>query len=224
MRVPELAGLGVELDLEMVKPFLRPRARDAFNEGDGARFVIYAIGESALRLVQDNMSALKQRGCYEAALIAAYTGCKTNHFDWPVSVLIFMFQYGDLDKFQRCGGPLPATCPVRVYRGVCGRRPHRHVRGLSWTTSSDRACWFALGWVPEDPAVFTAVLPRHQIFCCTNARRESEIIGMPSSCRRLPMTIDQIREGKDRQCVVDKEERSLMLQRLSMSIKVPAAS
>jgi len=169
-------------------------AIDDFISGDGAQFAHSAYStHGMLSLVWANLKLLKQRGIYEPAIVEAYIGCKFNNHNWPIQAIECLFRIGDRGKLLACGETLPGEESFTVYRGIAGERHKRKVRGLSWTSSLDAACWFALRLHLPDPAVYLAQLLPADIYCCTNERNELEFIGRPRSCRRLPLSADEMR-------------------------------
>lgn len=180
--------------MRCVEANLHDRAREAFAEGNGPGFVWIANG-NRLQHVVDNMRPLKERGIYEASLITAFTGCKTNHHEWPEDWLDMLFGYADPVRLREAGDPLPGTDPFVLYRGVSGIGRARRLRGYGWTSSLDVACWFAVRfpWLAA-PAVLKATVPDEGILAYENDRSEQEFICKPRDFVRLRMTREEIAE------------------------------
>jgi len=183
----EKTSISMTLNLGSVDPYLVNDATEAFRCGDGDGFVGCAYSTGAmLYVVLDNIRQLKARGIYEAALVHGYCDCKCGHPNWRMSVIEALFRIGDRDKLRAVGHPLPGPGPFVVYRGVGGTGQERHVRGMSWTSSLDVACWFATKGF-EDSAVYTARVQADEVYCYSNERHEDEFICRPKRPRRLVM-------------------------------------
>jgi len=183
-----------DLNLNCVEADLHPQAREAFADGDGPGFVWIASG-NRLQHVVDNMRPLKERGIYEASLLTAFTGCKTNHYQWPDDWLDTLFGYADPVRLRQAGESLPGTGPFVLYRGVSGTGRARRLRGYSWTASLDVACWFAVRfpWLAA-PTVLMATVPAEDILAYWNDRGEQEFLWKPLDFVRLKLTREEIAE------------------------------
>ena len=139
-------------------------AIEAFAKGDAEGFTssAYSTG-GTLAIVVDNGNLLMKRGIYEAALVHGYTGCKWSHRLWDMDVIQSLFDLGDREKLRAVGAPLPGPGPFTVYRGVSREGKERQVDGMSWTTSLDVACFFALVW-KHDPAVYQATVSADEVY------------------------------------------------------------
>jgi hypothetical protein len=184
------------LNLSVVPESLRERAREAVDKGDGLEFVCLVNNQHALALVFDNIHALRERGCYEQALVHAFTGCRVNHSHWPDEAIKFLFQLADKPKLRAAGDSLPEDA-VTVFRGVSGRGPRRRLHRFSWTGCLDTACWFALRLHLPNPAVLTATVQPDEILCCLNDRSEQEFIARPGTISRMKMSQDEMRRRAD---------------------------
>lgn len=70
---------------------------------------------------------------------------------------------------------------VRVYRGVQDCNPKTlkmKIKALSWTTSKEKAEWFGNRW-KKGGRVYTAIIPKKDIFIFSNARQEQEVVLNP---------------------------------------------
>jgi hypothetical protein len=63
-----------------------------------------------------------------------------------------------------------------VYRGVANVSAEVAVKGLSWTTSHEIACWFAFHFSKTAAVVLTANVPASEIIYWSNERGEHEVI------------------------------------------------
>jgi len=98
--------------------------------------------------------------------------------NWDLRLLRSMFRAG---RFE-----VPLTGVHKVYRGVGGIDRKAAIRGLSWTTSRDVACWFALSqtYGSREPLVVTAEVDARDIIYFDNGRSEAEVI-----LRRIPSAV-----------------------------------
>ncbi len=199
----EINGETHRLNLKEANPFLTELIVEEFRNGDALGFVGKAeSNEHALAFVFDNVFPLRARGIYEIALAHAWTGTRGNHCGWPIATFEFLFEMADRAKLKEvfaAEGQPPGVGPFKVYRGVAGLRRQRRIRSFSWTRSRDCACGFAMRYEHlDDPAVYSAVLRREDVYFYSDGRNEQEFVGRPKSCRRLPLTIEEIREGASR--------------------------
>jgi hypothetical protein len=185
------------LNLSMVDPYLHTQARRAFEEGKAAEFVCYTDSQTALALVVDNLHALQRQGIYEAALLFAFTGTRTNHSNWSDGVLGSLFALADKAKLRAAGEQIPRESVV-VYRGISGYGPRRRKRGWSWTDSLDVACWFALRFNLANPAVLSATVQPAEILARVNDGREREFVVRPTTVTTLRLSRIEIAEQAER--------------------------
>jgi hypothetical protein len=174
----------VNLWLDPIPHSLRDQAQQAVAEGDALNFLCKASNEDGLELVIRNMQQLKKSGIYEATLLEAFTGTRTNNRWCPVDTLRDLFLCGERERFLAAGDALPEGDKFSLYRGVAGRGAARRVRGLSWTANRERAEWFAKRAFLHDPAIYTVMANRSDIWAYTNQREEEEfIVLLPAQAR-----------------------------------------
>jgi hypothetical protein len=202
----------VELDLRACDPGLLEQAKANFAEGNGIGFVGCAPSQSALALVFDNVFQLKDRGIYEESLLSAFSGARHNHREWAEEIIDWLFDKADRAKLKAAGDALPGTGPFRIYRGVAGMGQHRRLRGYSWTSSLEVACWFATRFNLRSPAVLMAIVEEKDLLAYTDGSSEQEFICKPSQTSRLKMTTSEILEGAKRQV-----ERARALEQARMA-------
>ncbi len=179
----------LNLWLEPIPHFLRENARAALESGDVIGFLCTAPNEHSLELVFHNHKFLMQTGLYEKALVDAFIATRTNNFKYPLCLLREAFCIGDRSRLRAAGDPLPGPGPFTIYRGVSGIGPARRVRGISWTTSEERARWFALRHSLPNPNVFRTTVHEADVLAYTNDRSEQEfLVLLPERNRpvRLP--------------------------------------
>lgn len=93
---------------------------------------------------------------------------------------------------------------ITVFRGVNG---DGEPRGLSWSTSMDCACAFAIKHPGTPaPAIYVATLSFADVFCVLIRRGEFEIIGRPDECFRVAIPLLTIRQLADRYHLLMNEE------------------
>lgn len=138
--------------------------------GDSRRLFDLSLDEISV-----NRTVLKARGVFERALLDSFV--RTNHAHWALSELHELFESADRKALRAAGDPLPGPGPFTVYRGVSGEEPEeRRVRGLSWTTSLDRAHEFAERFNGRDPAVYEVVIEARHVLAYINWQEEEEFI------------------------------------------------
>jgi hypothetical protein len=65
---------------------------------------------------------------------------------------------------------------IKLYRG----QPFGDINGFSWTTDQNLAQWFATRTKTDlKPIVYIASIPREEIICYWNARKEKEVFMTP---------------------------------------------
>jgi hypothetical protein len=180
--------------LDPIPEGLRARATKSFEEGDALGFLCKATNEKGLDLVWWNRVAMIKRGIFEAALLVAFCGTRTNNHGWPEVSLKTMFDLADRTRLRAAGGPLPGPGPFTLYRGVAGRGRARRVRSFSWTSDFERAAWFARRFAPlfHDPAVYRATVYEDDVLAYANERNEQEfIVLLPSSVKPVRVLSSQ---------------------------------
>lgn len=130
---------------------------------------------STLAFVFDNCVALKQREMYEAALLDAYSGTRTNLVRWKLAVLRFLFGLADKSKLRALSSPIPHG-ELILYRGVSGTGRNRRPTGPSWTSRIEVAAWFANSAHYGDPAIHTVTIDSDQALAHIVDRHEAEFI------------------------------------------------
>lgn len=172
------------LNLSLISPVLRAQAWEAFEAGDGVGFLGVADNTRGLQIVADNFRPLKTRGIYEAALLYAFSGTRSNNLGTPLAEQRWLFELADRAKLRAASEPLPYDGPFTLFRGVAGVGPRRRLRGLSWTDDPNVACWFATRWGHESPAVLSGEFSDQDILAYLTDRQEAEwIVAVPRSTR-----------------------------------------
>ena len=71
---------------------------------------------------------------------------------------------------------VPFSGETTIYRGTYNIEAAKAVKGLSWTTSWEVACWFAHWKTSERPLVLKATVPATEIIYWCDERQEKEVI------------------------------------------------
>ncbi len=197
----------MNLDLTMLQNESEvAHAKAAFQKRNGEEFAMagYCNG-SMMNLVLANDIVLLLHGMYESAVIAAYTGCKLDYRSWPLASLERMFQKGNRKTYAALGTLIPEK--AIVYRGLYRQGAERQVRGFSWTTSLDVACWYALRGLCANPqpAIYQTTVRAEQIICSYDQRKEKEIICFPpKGVKLLKMSLEEMQAAQKRTQAVFK--------------------
>lgn len=187
--------LGIELDLSSIEEVCVASAEKEFLKGDGKRFAGTGYSQKAcLTIVADNVDALLERGIFEPALIAGYTGGKTNHAHIELEEIEELFSLADREALRKCGDPLPPEEPFKLYRGVSGENGLDRKRGFSWTSDLAVACSFAFG-SGGNQHVFVAICSAEEILCFVKDRDEEEFIIQPTQVERLEISDEEIKRN-----------------------------
>jgi hypothetical protein len=94
----------------------------------------------------------------------------------------YLQSFGDLGLIRRMFRAgryeVPLSGVHRVYRGVAGVDVKEASNGISWTTSRDVACWFAMreAYGERQPLVIAADIDAAHVVYYSNGRSEHEVI------------------------------------------------
>lgn len=180
------------MDLSLFPENLRDMAAKELAAGDVLGFLSRASNELSIKIVFENIRALKSRGLLERAIRCAVTATRTNNRLDEHPMLKVLLASADRTRLLEAGDPLPHAGPWRLYRGVGGKGGARRVRGYSWTMDRNVADWFAkrarsLGL--EDPAVYSVLVTWDHVLFFSHERKEAEFfLSLPSDfpVTRLP--------------------------------------
>jgi hypothetical protein len=165
--------------LDPIPAPMRERAVCALDAGDVEGFLILASNADSMHMVYFNIAALKARGVYEQAVLAAFVNISTNNHRWPLKDQRFLLEQADRARLLAAGDPLPEGERFTLYRGVAGRGASRRIGGFSWTADLEKARWFANRFPFHDPAVYVTEAARADVLAYVNAREEQESILIP---------------------------------------------
>ena len=127
-----------------------------------------------------------------------FTGRKHNHRHRHEETLDLLFNYADRTRLLAAGDPLPRPGPFLLYRGVAGTGKARRIRGYSWTSSLNIACWFATRLDLPSPAVHTASVLAEDVLAYYQGRDEQEFICKPKQFARVKIARGEIVERAKR--------------------------
>lgn len=153
-----------------------------------------------LAITFDLMPLLKNIGSYEKALIDAFTSCRVNNHHWSLGALRFLFNHADRAKLLAAGDPLPGPGPFTLYRGVSGYGHARRLEGYSWTSSPEKALWFARRLGLAHPAVYRIEAPAEWVLAHVTDREEQEfIMQLPRTVKLTSVDLATIKDCPDRE-------------------------
>jgi hypothetical protein len=174
-------------DFSLVDSVFHEDAEQHWSDGDVEAILCKMPNTRNLAFVVDNCIALKLAGCYETALIHAYSATRTNFFDWDLGVLKFLLELADRAKLKEIA-PLPPGDQFTLYRGVAGTGRHRRPSGISWTDDLDRAAWFAKRFPHlADPAIYTTTAKPEDIYWFDDGRTERDFVLYTRKFKRVPL-------------------------------------
>jgi hypothetical protein len=196
-------------------------AREGIEKNDGSIFAQAGYEHHVmLDLVMFNVQPLKARGMLEAAVIEAFTGCKVNNTSWPVIATRRLLDACDRERLRSMGQPLPSM-PCEVYRGVGGLN-RRRVRGLSWTSDLDVACWFAARFAADNPTVYAVKVDVDDVYFYTDERSERELVCFPRRRpARLPLSVEEIRDRQARRTALVRAQNMARLEQIKSNRELP---
>jgi len=160
---------------------MEEEAQKMLSQGD-IEGVLGLLGDGArLDFVCDKAPMLREHGLFERALLDAWTGARTNIRNWSPSFTKSIFgKIADRERLLAAGQPLPGKGPFTLYRGVAGLGASRRVHGISWSSSVERAEWFAAWYADRfhlpNPCIYRTIVEREHILAYTNGRQEQEFL------------------------------------------------
>jgi hypothetical protein len=168
---------------------------------NGEPFYGYIPGKG-LQFVLNNYRVLAQLGALERAWVPAYL--HASHFkDAPLSVLQEVFDTCNRDKLQEhfpiyVGDHFSRGERFSLFRGCAGPE---HRKGMSWTSSLDKAIWYAAHLAAyyelDNLAVYAAVVDRSEIYCCGD-HYDFDYIVHPQTWWKVDVPADEFRLDRPR--------------------------
>jgi len=180
-------------NLDTVSWHSKDLALKDWNKGDIKGVLTYMPNTYYLTFVFDNLIRLLAIGKYEETLLFAYTITRTNWVHWDFNVIKWLFEIAEPDKLRAAGDPISAQDKFILYRGVNGKGLKRRVNGYSWTSSLEKAIWFAKRFLilSENPGVYQVTVQKKDILAVINDREEQEyILRLPLPVRPKRISVD----------------------------------
>jgi hypothetical protein len=167
----------------------------------GADFYGY-IPSDGLDFIIRNYASLARLGILETSWIDAYTHA-SNFSAYELTTIKAVFDACDRaalialkpvdDAFGR-----RSSDRLSLFRGCAGPE---HRMGMSWTTSLDKAIWYAAHHAEyfdlENKAVYAAVIPRADIYCRGN-HYDEDFIALPRKAWRIDVPDEEFRLDRPR--------------------------
>jgi hypothetical protein len=205
----QLAQLVEPLAVEYIAPAMA-------GDVDAAESLSCIVGNSKRGLmVVAFWKAKASVAAFRALLINVWTH---NHQELIVAAqtrrrLRALFRYAQIEL-----PPLPEF--VRVWRGTCGLPVAHAMKGYSWTTDRDTACWFAMRFANlyGSPLVLAADVSRESIAFYNNDMSEHEVL-LLNQPRNILIdgNQDDWHERQTALCAKRKSEMDADLKGLSLS-------
>jgi hypothetical protein len=172
---------------------------EAIESGDGNNLVGY-IPEQKLAFVLRNFRRLAELGVLERNWMTAYV--HASHLnDYPLALLQEVFDTCDRALLRELY-PIPDSHTERLslFRGCAGPN---HRMGMSWTTSLDKAIWYAAQHAEyrglANRAVYAATVDRSEIYCRGHDHYEpNEFIVLPSTWWHVDVPASEFRLDRPR--------------------------
>jgi len=182
---------------------LEPKDAQAVASAIGRRENFYGyIPTQAFDFILRNVAALRDLGALEEAWLDAYIF--QSHFaDHGLGPVKAVFDACDKSKLQ-ASKPIDAPIGiarqerVSLFRGCAG--PIHHM-GMSWTSSLDKAIWYAAHkkayYDQDNLAVYATTVRLDEIYCRLD-RNEEELIVVPSAWWNVDVPPDEFRLDRPR--------------------------
>jgi hypothetical protein len=190
-------GLLQSLDFSGVREEDATKAKAAIARGES--FYGY-IPSQGLAVVVKNYRALAAMGVLEESWLDAYVFA--SHFqDYEASTIRAVFDACDRGRLLKLK-PLMAhqikAERVSIFRGCAGPR---HAMSMSWTSSLDKAIWYAAKYSAyhelTNVAVYAATVATSEIYCRLD-HNEEEFIVVPGKAWRVDVQDEEFRLDRPR--------------------------
>lgn len=167
----------------------------------GDNFHGYIPSES-LEFIVRNYRRLASMKALEAAWLDAYVHA-SNFKEYGVEMLKAVFDACDRDRLLELKpvgnlGAVAAGGRVTLFRGCAGSV---HSMGMSWTTSLDKAIWYAAHHAEfydlTDLAVYVTTLPVAEIYCRLD-HYDHDFIAYPRQAWRVDVPVEEYRLDRPR--------------------------
>ncbi|MGB8292289.1 hypothetical protein ELI24_32120 (plasmid) [Rhizobium ruizarguesonis] len=179
-----------QLDFSSLSEIDARNVREAIARGDN--FQGYVPSE-ALGFIVRNYLELARLRSLEAAWVDCYV--HSSNFDaYGVETVKAIFDACDRERLRSLK-PLTHIAGKRatLFRGCAGPR---HTLGMSWTSSLDKAIWCAVHHAEyydlSDCAVYVAIIPTNEIYCCLD-HYDHDCIAYPQCAWRVDVPASEYR-------------------------------
>lgn len=191
-----------ELDFSSLKPIEIEKVRLAIK---GNEELIGHIGsDKTLRFVLNNYRQLAELKVLEKNWMTAYLHVH-NFNGVSLSQLQSVFDACDRDVLQThfpiyVGDHFSNGVRFSLFRGCAGPQ---HQKGMSWTSSLDKAIWYATdhteksGLNRKDMAVYATTVDRSEIYCCGD-HYEFDYIVHPQTWWKVDVPESEFTRGRQR--------------------------
>lgn len=183
------------LDFDGVSAADAQQVRVAIQRGDN--FYGY-IPSEALGFIVRNYRALAQLQALEAAWLDCYVH-SSNFSVYGIETIKAIFDACDRERLRRLK-PLTQIAGDRatLFRGCAGPE---HTLGMSWTTSLDKAIWYAAHHAAyydiTNRAVYVTSIPVSEIYCCLD-HYDHDCIAHPQSAWHVDVPEEEFRLDRPR--------------------------
>lgn len=158
------------------------------------------IPSKSLEFIVRNYRQLAELQVLEEAWLDSYV--HASHFNaYGVGVLKAVFDACDrqrLRSLKPLGDAVPGTGRVTLFRGCAGPD---HSMGMSWTSSLDKAIWYAAYHAEyqelEHHAVYVATVQSHDIYCRLD-HYDADFIVHPAVAWRIDVPLSEFRLDRPR--------------------------
>lgn len=172
---------------------------DAIRRGDN--FYGY-IPEEGFQFIVNNFAILSDIGCLETNWLEAYVHA-SDFSHTPLDKLKEIFDKCDKNKLQEINPIIPdGLHRFSIFRGCAG---NEHRMGMSWTSSLDKAIWYATKHKEyndlDNFCVYASVVDKSEIYCCLTVyetKEAPEYIAFPKDCWKIEIPAEEFRLNRPR--------------------------
>jgi hypothetical protein len=168
----------------------------------GNEFIGYIDSAKTFQFVLKNYRRLAEMGGLERNWVPAYLHA-SNFEAVPLSELQDVFDACNRDTLQEqfpiyVGDHFSNGERFSLFRGCAGPQ---HRKGMSWTSSLDKAIWYAAHHAKyyglQDVAVYATVVSRSEIYCCGD-RYDFDYIVHPQTWWKVDVPASEFRLDRQR--------------------------
>lgn len=184
-----------QLDFSSLSEIDARNVREAITRGDN--FQGYIPSEALGFIVRNYLELAKLR-----SLEAAWVDCYVHSFHFNAygfETIKAIFDACDRELLRSLK-PVTQIAGERatLFRGCAGPR---HTMGMSWTSSLDKAIWYAAHHAKfydlSNCAVYVSIIPASEIYCCLD-HYDHDCIAHPQSAWRVDVPAEEFRLDRSR--------------------------